>query len=173
MISIRKAGAAALASTLLLVLPTPRWPTAATTAARWEIGAIEAPGADTTTSRRGSRTSCGPRSAPWIARRTTPTTPSPAAAVAALGAVTRHLTSATKSVGRRVSSGNAGGPAAAAALARTQGNVVDGTIGLFDGASDPIVAADAATLKAALDGRDALVAADRSRSRTTARTAGR
>ena len=82
----------------------------------------------------------------------------PAAAVAALGAVTRHLTSATKSVGRRVSSGNAGGPAAAAALARTQGNIVDGTVGLFDGASDPIVAADAATLKAALDGRDALVA---------------
>ena len=82
----------------------------------------------------------------------------PAAAVAALGAVTRHLTSATKSVGRRVSSGDPGGPAAAAALARTQGNIVDGTVGLFDGASDPIVAADAATLKAALDGRDALVA---------------
>ena len=82
----------------------------------------------------------------------------PDAAVAALGAVTRHLTSATKSVGRRVSSGNAGGPAAAAALARTQGHIVDGTVGLFDGASDPIVAADAATLKAALDGRDALVA---------------
>ena len=130
----------------------------ATTAARWEIGAIEVPGADTTACRSGSRTSCAPRSAPWIARRTTPTTPSPAAAVAALGAVTRHLTSATKSVGRRVSSGNAGGPAAAAALARTQGNIVDGTVGLFDGASDPIVAADAATLKAALDGRDALVA---------------
>ncbi len=83
----------------------------------------------------------------------------PDASVAALAAVRRHLASATKSVGRRVSSaGNPGGPAAAAALARTQGDIVEGTVGLFDGAPDSIVAADAETLKAALDGRDALVA---------------
>jgi hypothetical protein len=58
-----------------------------------------------------------------------------------------------------VSSGDEAGPAAAAALARTQGRVIDGAISLFDGAPDAIVAADAETLKAALDGRDALVAA--------------
>ena len=46
MISIRKAGAAALASALLLVLPATALATAATTAARWEIGAIEVPAAD-------------------------------------------------------------------------------------------------------------------------------
>ena len=77
LISIRKAGAAALASTLLLVLPDDRaGRTAATTAARWEIGAIEVPGADTTACRSGSRTSCARPSAPWIVRRTTPTMPS-------------------------------------------------------------------------------------------------
>ena len=154
MISIRKAGTAALASAMLLVLP-------ATALAHG--GNDDGPMGD-----RGDRGAGAAsrgianklRSAERAMDRAQDHADDaePDAAVAALGAVTRHLTSATKSVGRRVSSGDAGGPAAAAALARTQGHVVDGTVGLFDGAPDPIVAADAATLKAALDGRDALVA---------------
>ena len=83
----------------------------------------------------------------------------PDASVAALAAAKRHLASASKGVLRRVSAGSDGGPAAAAALAKTQGHIVDGTVALFDGAPDAIVTADADTLKAALDGRDALVAA--------------
>jgi hypothetical protein len=83
----------------------------------------------------------------------------PDASVAALAASKRHLASASKGVLRRVTAGNEAGPAAAAALAKTQGRIVGGTVGLFDGAPDAIVAANADTLKAALDGRDALVAA--------------
>jgi trimeric autotransporter adhesin len=155
LISIRKAGAAALASTLMLVLP----------------GTALANGGDHDGQRfdRGGRGFGGVpsrianklRSAERAMDRAQDHADDaePDAAVAALAAVQRHLTSAQKSVARRVAAGNAGGPAAAAALARTQGNVVDGAIGLFDGAPDPIVTADAATLKAALDGRDALLAA--------------
>ncbi len=158
MISIRKAGTAALASAMLLVLP-------ATALAHG--GNDDGPMGDRGDRGAGrgfggvpSRIANKLRSAERAMDRAQDHADDaePDAAVAALGAVTRHLTSATKSVGRRVSSGDAGGPAAAAALARTQGHVVDGTVGLFDGAPDPIVAADAATLKAALDGRDALVA---------------
>jgi hypothetical protein len=158
LISIRKAGTAALASAMLLVLP-------ATALAHG--GNDDGPMGDRGDRGAGrgfggvpSRIANKLRSAERAMDRAQDHADDaePDAAVAALGAVTRHLTSATKSVGRRVSSGNAGGPAAAAALARTQGHVVDGTVGLFDGAPDPIVAADAATLKAALDGRDALVA---------------
>jgi hypothetical protein len=83
----------------------------------------------------------------------------PDAAIAALAAAKRHLASASKGVTRRIGAGNPGGPVAAAALARTQGDVIEGAIAVFDGAPDPVVAAAAATLKAALDGRDALVAA--------------
>ena len=158
MISIRKAGAAALASTLLLVLPSTALANGGYDGGpmgdRGDRGAGR--GYDGVPSRIANKLRSAERAMDRAQDHADDA--EPAAAVAALGAVTRHLTSATKSVGRRVSSGNPGGPAAAAALARTQGNIVDGTVGLFDGASDPIVAADAATLKAALDGRDALVA---------------
>ena len=152
MINIRKAAGAALASSLLLVLP-------ASALAHEHGGAMGDRG-----HRRGdvpSRIANKLRSAERAMQRAQEHADDaePDASVAALAAVRRHLASATKSVGRRVSSaGNPGGPAAAAALARTQGDIVEGTVGLFDGAPDSIVAADAETLKAALDGRDALVA---------------
>ncbi len=158
MISIRKAGTAALASACCSSCPQPRSRTAATTAARWGSGrswAGRGYGRRAVAHREQAalrRAGDGPCTGPRRRRR---------ARCCGRRAGRRHASSdvgRTKSVGRRVSSGDAGGPAAAAALARTQGHVVDGTVGLFDGAPDPIVAADAATLKAALDGRDALVA---------------
>jgi hypothetical protein len=154
LINIRTAAGAALASTLLLVLP------ASALAHGDDHGGPMGDRGD----RRGdvpSRIANKLRSAERAMDRAQEHADDaePDASVAALAAVRRHLAAATKSVGRRVSAGNPGGPAAAAALARTQGDIVEGTVGLFDGAPDAIVAADAQTLKAALDGRDALVAA--------------
>jgi hypothetical protein len=157
LINIRKAGAAVLTSVVMLVLPG---------SALANGGEHDGWGGDRGESARGagdvpSRIANKLRSAERAMDRAQDHADDaePDAAVAALAAARRHLASASKSVARRVAAGNAGGPAAAAALARTQGHVVDAAIGLFDGASDPIVAADAETLKAALDGRDALVAA--------------
>jgi hypothetical protein len=155
LISIRNVGAAVLTSTLLLVAP----------ASALANDGHDGPGGDR--AERGSR-GFGDVSARVVnklraAERAMDRAQDhaddaePDASVAALAAVRRHLASASKSVARKVAAGNGAG--AAAALARTQGNVVDGSIGLFDGAPDAIVAADAETLKAALDGRDALVAA--------------
>jgi hypothetical protein len=159
LINIRKAAAAALASSLLLVLPA--------TALAHDGG--DGPHGD---DQRGQGYGRGFGNVPprilnklRAAERALDRAQDhaddaePDAAVAALAATKRHLGAASKGVLRRVTAGNDGGPAAAAALARTQGDIVDGTVGLFDGAPDAIVAADADTLKAALDGRDALVAA--------------
>jgi hypothetical protein len=157
LINIRKAGAAVLTSALMLVLP------GSALATGGEHDGWHGDRAD-----RGrefgevpSRIANKLRSAERAMERAQDHADDaePDAAVAALAAARRHLASASKTVARRIAAGNAGGPAAAAALARTQGEVVDAAIGVFDGASDPIVAADAETLKAALDGRDALLAA--------------
>jgi hypothetical protein len=76
-----------------------------------------------------------------------------AAAVTQLAAVRRNLASAQKTALRKLS------PSAAGAVARAQGHVVTGTAAMFDGLTGDPVAATATTLKAALDGRDAVVAA--------------
>jgi len=76
-----------------------------------------------------------------------------AAAVSQLAAVRRNLASAQKTTLRKHT------PQTAGAVARTQGHVVSGTAALFDGLTGDAVAGTATTLKAALDGRDALAAA--------------
>jgi hypothetical protein len=156
LISIRKAATAALASSLLLVLP----------ASALADGGRHGDGERHESFGRGfgnvpSRIANKLRAAERAIDRAQDHADDaePDASVAALAAAKRHLASASKGVLRRVSAGNEAGPGAAAALARTQGRVIDGTVVLFDGAPDAIVAADAETLKAALDGRDALVAA--------------
>ena len=156
MISIRKAAAAALATSLLLVLPA----SALADGGRHGDGEHDQSvgrGFGSVPSRIANKLRAAERAIDRAQDHADDAEPD--ASVAALGAAKRHLASASKGVLRRVSAGNEAGPAAAAALARTQGNVIDGAIGLFDGAPDAIVAADAETLKAALDGRDALVAA--------------
>ena len=76
-----------------------------------------------------------------------------AAAVTQLAAVRRNLASAQKTTLRKLT------PQTAGAVARAQGHVVSGTAAMFDGLTGDPVAATATTLKAALDGRDALAAA--------------
>lgn len=76
-----------------------------------------------------------------------------AAAVTQLAAVRRNLASAQKTTLRKLS------PQTAGAVARAQGHVVSGTAALYDGLTGDPVAAAGTTLKAALDSRDALVAA--------------
>ncbi len=156
MISIRKAGAAALASSLLLVLPGAALAHGGGNDGPMGDRGDRGPGNGDVPSRIANKLRSAERAMDRAQEHADDAEPD--ASVAALAAARRHLASATKSVGRRVSARQPGGPAAAAALARTQGHIVDGAVGLFDGAPDPIVAADAATLKAALDGRDALMA---------------
>jgi hypothetical protein len=154
LISIRKAGAAVVASTLLLALPGSALATGGGhDGSRWERGGDH--GFGNVPSRVASKLRSAERAIDRAQDHADDAEPD--AAVAALAATRRHLASASKSVARKVAAGDGAG--AAAALARTQGDVIDGSIGLFDGAPDPIVAANAETLKAALDGRDALVAA--------------
>ena len=78
-----------------------------------------------------------------------------AAAVKALGAVRSNLAAALKAAGRRV--GTDAGPRSLGALARVQDHVAQSTASLFDGADDDLTAGLADTLKAALDGHDAVV----------------
>jgi hypothetical protein len=159
LINLRKAAVAALASSLLLVLPASALATGDHGPQDWGDRGDHGRGAGfgEVPSRIASKLRSAERAIDRAQDHADDAEPD--ASVAALAATRRHLSSASKSVLRRVSSGNEGGPAAAAALARTQGRVIDGAISLFDGAPDAIVAADAETLKAALDGRDALVAA--------------
>jgi hypothetical protein len=158
LINLRKAAVAALASSLLLVLPASALATGDHGPQDWGDRGDRGRGAGfgEVPSRIASKLRSAERAIDRAQDHADDAEPD--ASVAALAATRRHLSSASKSVLRRVSSGNEGGPAAAA-LARTQGRVIDGAISLFDGAPDAIVAADAETLKAALDGRDALVAA--------------
>ena len=153
--NIRKAGAAALASTLLLALPG----TALATGGDHDGhrgDRARGNGFGDVPSRIANKLRSAERAMERAQDHADDAEPG-ASAASPRAAVTRH--SAQKSVARRVAAGDAGGPAAAAALARTQGEVIDAAIGLFDGAPIRSSTADATTLKAALDGRDALVAA--------------
>lgn len=80
-----------------------------------------------------------------------------AGAVTALTSVRRNLASAVKAAKRRVSGET--GPDSVLAVVSAQHRVVLGTANAFDGQSGDVVDALAATLDAALDGRDDLLAA--------------
>ncbi|MDA0180223.1 hypothetical protein OJ997_07950 [Solirubrobacter phytolaccae] len=75
------------------------------------------------------------------------------AAATQLTSVRRNVASAQKTALRKAD------VASLSAVARAQGRVVSATVGAFDGATGDNVTGLATTLKAALDGRDAIVAA--------------
>lgn len=80
-------------------------------------------------------------------------------AIAQLSAVRKNLASALKSAKKRIVADSETGRPSASALAKVDDHVVDGTVAILDGAPDTLVAADVETLKAALDNRDAVIAA--------------
>lgn len=77
--------------------------------------------------------------------------------LSSLKAVRTNLAAALRSTKRSLATER--GPASAFVVAAAQGKVTTQLLGLFDGQVDPTDAALAQTLKAALDGRDELVAA--------------
>jgi trimeric autotransporter adhesin len=81
-----------------------------------------------------------------------------AAATAALKAARTNLASALKSAQKHVVAGDTAGPASADVVLRAEDRVAGGAADLFDGVDGANVDDLAATLKAADDGRDALVA---------------
>jgi hypothetical protein len=83
-----------------------------------------------------------------------------AGAVAALTSVRKNLASALTAAKRRITAdGGRRGPASAGALSRTDGIVISGAVALLDGADASLTGAGAQTLDAALDNRDAVIAA--------------
>ena len=76
-----------------------------------------------------------------------------AAAASQLAAIRRNVAAAQKTAVRKPST------AYLAAVASVQGDVVSGTVAMYDGLTGDTVDAVSGTLKAALDGRDAVVAA--------------
>lgn len=79
-------------------------------------------------------------------------------AASALTAVRRNLRSATTSAARRVTASSETGAASADAVATVSDDVVEGVVGLLDGAGDTVTTGGVTTLAAALDDRDAIVA---------------
>jgi hypothetical protein len=80
-------------------------------------------------------------------------------AVTALASTNRNLRSALKAVKRRVVAGNVAGAASAYAFAAVADDVIGASVNGFDGQDGDVVTALAASLDAALDSRDELVAA--------------
>ncbi|HET6510471.1 MAG TPA: hypothetical protein VFG42_26990 [Baekduia sp.] len=80
-------------------------------------------------------------------------------ASAALKAARTNLASALKTATKHVQAGDAYGPASADVVLRAEHRVAAGAADLFDGQDGTVVDDLATTLKAADDGRDALVAA--------------
>ncbi|HWI73601.1 MAG TPA: hypothetical protein VNT55_16710 [Baekduia sp.] len=77
---------------------------------------------------------------------------------AALKAARTNLASALKTATKHVVAGDAAGPASAGVVLAAQHRVASGAANLFDGQDGTTVTDLAATLKAADDGRDALIA---------------
>lgn len=83
-----------------------------------------------------------------------------AGAATALASVRKNLASALKSAQRRITaSGGRAGTASAKAVSGTDHKVVGGTAAMFDGADGTVTDAAALTLDAAIDNRDAIIAA--------------
>ena len=81
-----------------------------------------------------------------------------AGAVSSLGAVRKNLASALKAAKKQAVAGDDDGPASIGAVTRAQHRVALGSADLLDGAGDELTSAAAATLDAALDGRDEAIA---------------
>lgn len=83
-----------------------------------------------------------------------------AGAATALASVRKNLASALKSAQKRITAtGGRAGVASAGAVSKTDHRVVAGTAAMFDGADATVTDATAQTLDAALDNRDAIIAA--------------
>lgn len=82
-----------------------------------------------------------------------------AKAVAQLAAVRRALASASKSALKRVKAGDTAGPAGVATVLAAEHAIATATADSFDGQDGDVVTGLAATLKQALDARDAAVEA--------------
>lgn len=141
-----KAGATALAATLALGLP------GAAMADRGERGDRGVP------SRVATKLKAADRALDRAQERADDG--ESAGAATALASVRKNLASALKSAQRRITpTGGRAGKASAGAVARTDHHVVAGTASMFDGADATVTDASASTLDAAIDNRDAVIAA--------------
>lgn len=120
---------------------------------RAALGAVLAVGLLTAPANAATRVDAKLKSADRALDRATDRIADGETGAAQLASVRRNLASAQKTALRKADA------ASLSAVARAQGSVVGATVGAFDGATGENVTALATTLQAALDGRDAIVAA--------------